>query len=419
MEQQIQEVNKISYKTLLHEKQYMKFLIAKLISRFGDSIDMIAYSWMVYELTGSKVLIASLFAINGLPSIIFGMISGVVAGYFPKKAIVFLCDVGRGVVVLITAILFITKLLRPWHLYIFTFLNSTLEAFRTPAATSVYSLLLDKDKFDHGIALDSTLSTITEMVGLTIAAMLIALIGTGGVIVIDSITFFLCGVIIFTLKYSNDFIKKEPLTLKNYFSDLKEGFKYLVNDKLILNICLFGAMLNMLFVPFNSMQAVYAKEVIKKGPETITVMAICFLTAIILGGLCVPKIKEKVPSYKLFIISGTVIGLSYLSFSQLDKLNGSYLVFLPLGFTSFIMGLSVPFLNVPIQSAFFTKIDREFIPRVAAVFNSIALCATPFGAIIVASLCKFLSLQQVYLFFSILVIILFLSQMFNKVLKKL
>ena len=36
-----------------NEKNFRYMILANMISRFGDSVDAIAYSWMVYQLTGS------------------------------------------------------------------------------------------------------------------------------------------------------------------------------------------------------------------------------------------------------------------------------------------------------------------------------------------------------------------------------
>ena len=44
---------KSSYRAVLKEKNYLIFIMANLISRFGDSVDCIAYEWMVYKITNS------------------------------------------------------------------------------------------------------------------------------------------------------------------------------------------------------------------------------------------------------------------------------------------------------------------------------------------------------------------------------
>ncbi|MFA6941877.1 MAG: MFS transporter [Clostridiaceae bacterium] len=347
------------------------------------------------------------------------MISGVVVGYLPKKRVVFLCDIGRGTIVLITALLFISNMLRPWQLFVFTFINSTFEAFRSPSDTSIFTQILSKDKYEHAISFDSSGTTIAELIGYSAAGILISLITIGGVIIADSITFFICGIIMITLKIKKETLNRDQLTVKQYFKDLKEGIKYVSSKKLILSVCLFAGLFNMLVVPFNSMQAAYVKLVLKKGPGTVSLMAVSFLIAMSIGGMIVPLIKKKFTGFQIFIAGGIVIGISYLIFSQLGLMNGTILVYIPVTLASALMGFSVPMLMVPIKVSLISNVEQEFITRSISFVNSLALCSVPLGGGITGLLCGFLSLQTVFLIFSIAVIVLFISQLFNKSLKQL
>ena len=98
------------------------------------------------------------------------------------------------------------------------------------------------------------------MIGLASAAFLIGILGLGGAIIIDAVTFYICGVLIMAIKLKDKLVVNEKLTVKSYFIDLKEGFSlYVKKDGLLLNIVIFAAVVNALLVPFNSMQAPYVK----------------------------------------------------------------------------------------------------------------------------------------------------------------
>lgn len=60
----MEQNEKIGYKDIFKQKEYMKMMVAALINRFGDSIDAIASTWIVYELTGSAVWSAVIFGVN-------------------------------------------------------------------------------------------------------------------------------------------------------------------------------------------------------------------------------------------------------------------------------------------------------------------------------------------------------------------
>ncbi len=43
----------IGYRDVLGQTQYMKLLVADAVNRFGDSVDSITFTWLVYALTQS------------------------------------------------------------------------------------------------------------------------------------------------------------------------------------------------------------------------------------------------------------------------------------------------------------------------------------------------------------------------------
>ena len=61
------------YAKLWYEGNYLKELVGAALSRLGDGVDTIAFAILVYHITGSTLLVATLFAVNGLPNLIFGI----------------------------------------------------------------------------------------------------------------------------------------------------------------------------------------------------------------------------------------------------------------------------------------------------------------------------------------------------------
>lgn len=64
------------YRVLRTQPQYLKLLSADLISRFGDSLDAIAYSWIIYEITGSESLMALIVGLNYIPTVLLQPFAG-------------------------------------------------------------------------------------------------------------------------------------------------------------------------------------------------------------------------------------------------------------------------------------------------------------------------------------------------------
>ncbi|MCX7885488.1 MAG: MFS transporter [Caloramator sp.] len=213
MENVALERNNIGIKDLLKYKSFMIKLIAYSISRFGDSIDAIAYAWMVYELTGSKLLMGTLFAVNAIPNIVLSPFAGIFADRHSKKKIIILGNLFRGIVVSFTAILFYYNLLRPWHLFIFTVLNSTFESFISPANSVLNASLVPKELYLTANSFTSSVNTFSELIGLALAGVIISIFKISGAILIDGMTFFIACILLSFIKYTENI-------------EIKKRFKY-------------------------------------------------------------------------------------------------------------------------------------------------------------------------------------------------
>ena len=413
------EKSKVTYYSILLEKQFLKLSLAKWISRFGDAIDTVAFSWMIYKITNSSVMIAALYGVNSIPSILFSLIGGTAASYFKKKSIVFICDVGRGIVTLIVAVMFFLGYLRAWHLFVFTVMNSTFEAFRGPASTMLTKLSIPEEKLDYGISLESSVSNIIDLVGLGSAGFIIGFFGISGAVVIDAVTFLLCAFIIISMKVQGDKISKEKLNFNNYTNNFREGIKYFSKDKLILSISVLGAALMFMFVPFNSLMSPYVDEVLEKGPEALSIIGITLTIGTILGSILFGVLKSRFKSRYIFIVGGILIGAGYSCVSFLGLINNYKYLYVVLGALVFIMGIGIPLFNIPISVALMRNVEEEYIPRVTAIFNTMALCATPLGAMICGIMISVIPITTLYLICGAAVSIMILGQIFNRNLNKL
>lgn len=408
---------KTSYLSLLGEHQFIKILLAKIISRFGDSLDIVAYGWLVFQLTGSSALLATIYAVSGIPSFLFNMVSGVWVTYLQKRTVVIVSDLGRGVIVLITAFLFLSGQLETWHLFVFAFLSSTFEAFRAPAATPLFMQTISEKNRNHAIAAMSSGSTFAEIIGYSVAGILIGTIGVGFVIMIDAVTFLGSALLIIAVKVKKEEISRAKLTITSYFSDLKEGLSYVVKSKLILSICAFAGFFNFFVIPFNALQPAYVDQILKKGPEAISIMSISFLIAMLIGGMISPKMKEKTSGRLMFLTGGFLIALGYYSLAMLDKINTTEFLYPGLICASVIMGFAITLINLPLKMAIMAHVERAYLPRTVSFINALSLSTTPIGGAFVGFLVMTINLKYVFMMFSIFILILYIVQLFNKSLK--
>jgi DHA3 family macrolide efflux protein-like MFS transporter len=408
-------VEKASIKDLFYSKDYSLLLIANFISRFGDSIDAIAYGWMVYKLTGSKLLLGSIFALNAIPNIIFGPFAGVLADRLNKKRLILAGYLGRGVIVTATGLLFYFNILRPWHLFLFTICNSTLETMTAPATSSIIPHLITKDKYLAANSFSTSAYRFAELIGTGMAGAIIALIGISGAIIVDGMTFFIAAIIIMFIGVKLTVEKIEAMGVKGYLKDLKVGFTFVKNNKLIrLTIILF-AVLNFCLAPINVLLPVYISDILKEGPGILSAIGIALTIGTIIGGLIVGQFGSRFKITSLIIVGLIVFGIDYTLLCFPGNIINLGMNSIAITVTIFfIMGFLIPVISAPIQSYMMANCERSILGRVSSFMTMITCCATPLGASLTGFATEFLPMPVIFLSMGVIITLIAISLIFNK-----
>lgn len=406
---------KAGIKELLLHKSYTIFISAHVISRFGDSIDSIAYEWMVYILTGSKLLMGTLLAVNALPNIIFSIFSGVLADRTSKKKLVVSGHFGRGIVVCLTAFLYFTKMLRPWHLFILTFINSTFESFSTPAQNSMIPLILPKDLFLSASSFSTSASTLAQLIGLGAAGFIIGVFGISGAIFIDGLTFFAAGILIFIMKIEEFKANSEAMTFRLYISNLKEGFVFVREHTLILTTILLAALTNFCLAPINVLQAPYVKDILKTGAEGLSYIGIGIMAGMMIGGLLVGQYGSRFKKSILISSGIAMLGFCYALLSFPGYINVSILP--PVVIASiicFVLGISLTVSQAPMSAYTLENTPKELMGRVMSLLTMLTLCTTPLGSAMTGVVSEYVPIPLLFLIMGVIIMIFSISLLFNK-----
>jgi MFS family permease len=415
-----QSVNsRATYKELLSQKQYLKLVAANVVNRFGDSIDMIAFSLMVYKLTGSATWVALIFGLNALPSILLQPFAGAIVESLNKKYTMVVCDIGRGIIVGITAILLILDHLNPWLLLALTFMNSSFESFRIPAGIAIVPKILKKSLYAHGISLSTTLQQAVSVIGLALAAAIIGLFGITTAILIDAVTFIASALLILFIHISEEKRQRIKVDLKGYLHTLKDGFAYLKQAKVVFAICMLGGIINVFFIPMNTMMAPYTSDSLGLSSTGLSVAGISTTIGMGIGALLFPTLRKHFTLRNIFISGGTMIGVCYLSWVALSfYADHIILIYILLAVSMLVFGFFASFIQSVVSISFMEHISEEYMSRVGAIFNAIASSTTPLGSLIVAGAVLFLSVNQLFIVTGICTIILFIGMLSVKVLRQ-
>lgn len=392
------------YKTLGSQTEYLKMIAANLINRFGDSIDAIAFTWLVYQITHDASWSAIIFGVNMLPTILLQPLAGPLVERIRKQNIMVLCDIARGIAVTAIALSYMAGILNPWLLLLITLLNSGFEALRVPAGIAIVPKLLSREHYDTGQALNSSLSRIMELIGTGCAGIIIAVFGIQTAILIDAATFFGSAFIIFLIRYQET-IHEEKISLKNYTATMKEGFHYVFHRRAIVLLCILGALINLMAVPINSLFPAFVSEVMKGDSQTLSILSLGLTIGMMIGSFAYPAIAEKLKRRLIFIGTFLFSGIVYMIIVLIPIVFDPSAAVL-LGVLLFIaFGIVMAFANTSLSVYFMVVVEEDYMARVGSVFNASVTSVVPIGSFLISGVVSVFSVSHVILISGILSVV--------------
>lgn len=423
---------KIGYRDLRTQKEYLKLIAANVINRFGDSIDSIAFTWLVYAITGNVMWSAVIFGANQLPTILLQPFTGAIVENWNKKRLMVLTDLIRGGIVAGFAALYLTNLLTPWLMLLFTVSISTVEAFRVPAGMAFVPRILERRLYEFGTGLNSTLSTVMQLAGMAAAGVIIGRLGVEAAIFTDAVTFFLSAGIISLIRYRENKEEamasgeggganppegvedKKPSAVQAYFKSLKEGFAYIKKRRVIVNFCILAFVINGLLVPLNALQAPLVTEVLGQGSEFLSLINIMIILGMGLSSFLYPYLRKRLSGTKVVIVSGVILGICYLGYPLAGALREQTATAAVALVSSVVIGASVGFITGVLSVELMKAVEESYLSRCVGLFGSVASAAMPITSALISLIVVFVPVSVIFIACGALSVVLFISTIFAK-----
>jgi DHA3 family macrolide efflux protein-like MFS transporter len=291
----------------------------------------------------------------------------------------------------------LTGVLRPWHLLIFTFVNSSIEALRIPNGLAILPQILKKENYKAAISMDQGVRRTSELIGMGCAGIIIGWLGIGGALFVDAVTFLASGLLLSFLQVNEEKRKNVRFQIQGYAGTLKEGFVYFKKSELAVMVCVICVVQNLCTLPIENLQAAYISEYLRLDVFAMSVGGTAITIGMILGALCLPAVSQKISEKRLLIQGGILIGILYFIYIMIGMIPvdaGKYISYFA---AAFVFGVLNSMIGVTVQVIFVSRIPEEFVGRISGIFNALACSSLPVGSFLLAGLSAFFTIAELYL----------------------
>ncbi|KJJ40346.1 MFS transporter [Bacillus subtilis] len=364
---------------------YAKLWSAQVFSSAADGVWLIALPLLVLDLTGSKILVGVISFIELVP-LTFGMFTGPFIDSLRKKSILYLCNTGRAVIMILLAVLSANGLLTVWIIGVCAFCLSLQSMLFSPAKVALIPLLVSQKHLDQATSLMNTSELIGLIVGKLISGVLIAAIPFGLLFFINGTAFFVSAVFIAFIHIS------ESAGLKSKGAEaLKTGYRMLKGNSSWMTSVGYFFIVNLVIAGFISvMGPILAVERFHENYSVwFAIMYSMFQGGMLLGNLAVFFKWNTKRLERLYPRTLTAVGL--LIMVLFFSLNGlECAIFL-------VLGVIISYIDVQTVLYFQKTVPTEYFGRIFALIFSIVKMGEPLSAAVYTVLLVFMDADYIFL----------------------
>jgi MFS family permease len=271
---------------------FWKVWSANSFSNLGDGVYQVTLPLLAAQLTRSPSLIAVLGVMSSLPWLIFALQAGSIVDRSDRRRIMLWVNGGRLVVLSALTLAVITGNASLPMLYVAALVLGIGETLVDTALTSIVPSVISKERLTWANARLTAAQTVTNtFLGPPLAGYLAGLgfaIATGS----SALMYLMAGLALVLMRGS--FRVAAPVdaqTRQQFWSHVTEGLRFLWKDRLIRDLTLFTASMNIFWSGWGALIVLYA---VKPGPMGLSEFEYgIFLTAMAIGGLLGSVLCER------------------------------------------------------------------------------------------------------------------------------
>jgi MFS family permease len=280
-------------------KGFSSLAISRFISNVGNGVSPIALAYGVLSLpnaTGKDLSIV--MAARFVPLLAFMLFGGVIADRFQRNRLVGGSDMLGSFLAAVSAISLIAGFSSTWLLALMGGLFGILNAIWWPAMSGVLPEILPKEKLQEGNAVIGLLTNFGYIIGTLGGGILVSSVGAGWGLLVDAISFFIAGVIVWNLPILGKLKEKSP----GIIHDLVVGWKEFISRSWVVAMVLTFALINMAFESMLSVLGPLNFSDPTTGPKQWSYNLAGLSVGMLLGGIWVLKIKIARPLYLAMVL---------------------------------------------------------------------------------------------------------------------
>ena len=367
----------------LRHRNFRLFFAGQLVSLIGTWMQNTAQGWLVYQLTGSKLMLGVVAAVGSTPMMLFSIWGGSVADRRSKRLIVLCTQTVMMTLAFIFAALIWSGRIQPWQILVLAALGGLAMAFDMPARQAFMVEMTSREDLINAISLNSSIVNGARVIGPSVAGLLMAKVGLAMCFFLNGLSFLavLAGLWLMRLPRFNP-----PARASSAWAHAVEGFAYVWHHSRMRTILILFAIVGIFGWSYSVMMPAFARDLLNVGQAQYGMLLSANGIGALLGALTVATFGNQV-SRRLLVLGGLCVFSVMLLL--VSWTTSYYLALVCLGIAGWGMLLFFSTINTLLQ----TSASDQMRGRVMGIWALVFGGMTPIGGLEAGTLSHLLGIR--------------------------
>lgn len=361
----------------LKNRNLQLYFGGQIVSMVGTWMQQMALSWLIYRLTNSAFMLGVIGLVSQAPSFLLTPIAGIVADRVNRHRMVIVTQILALIQAAILAALALSGHIQIWQLIVLGAFLGIISAFDIPGRqTFIVDMLNNRDELPNAIAINSSIVTVTRLIGPALAGAFIAWVGEGMCFLVNAISYVAVIVALF-------FVKAKPAQTEAKkgapLADLKEGFVYAFSFAPIRALLMLMALISLFGMPYAILMPAFAKDVFHGNATTLGILTTASGVGSLIGALYLASRKGVLGLGRWILISCILFGAALVALGFCHSLVWALPVLAFVGFGGMVQMAAC---NTLLQ----TIVDESKRGRVMSIYTMAFMGLAPFGSMVAGAL---------------------------------
>jgi len=331
----------------------------------------VAQSWLVYQLTGSSLLLGAVGFASQFPVFLASPVGGIVADRYNRHRVVIGTQIASMLLAFVLATLTLLHRITVPEIFVLAALLGIVNAFDIPGRQSFLVDMVGKEDLINAIALNSSMFNGARVIGPAVAGILVARIGEGWCFFANAVSYIAVLVGLSLMRVS----PREQRPAGSPVAHIIEGFRFVKDTAPIRAILLLLGLVSLVAMPYSVLMPVFADKILHGGARGLGILMGATGVGALLGALTLATRTGVYGLGRWITVSCAGFALTLIGFGLSRNFWLSAALLVPVGFCVMLQMASS---NTLIQA----MVPDHLRGRVMSVYSMMFMGMAPFGALL-------------------------------------